>query len=68
MNIIRALLYCLTAWFVDRYVTTTTPPAVLCDGGEGKAEDEATQLERWAERNYLDKWINEIEKGLRKDE
>jgi hypothetical protein len=64
MNLLRALLYCLTAWFVDRYVTTTSPPAVLCDGGE--AQDEATQLERWAERIYLDKWINEIEKGLQK--
>jgi hypothetical protein len=66
MNIIRALLYCLTAWVVDRYVTTTSPPAVLCDGGEAQTEDEATQLERWAERIYLDKWINEIERKILK--
>jgi hypothetical protein len=64
VNIIRAL-YCLTAWVVDRYVTTTSPPAVLCDGGE-QAEDEATQLERWAERIYLDKWINDVERKILK--
>jgi thioredoxin reductase len=67
VNLLRALLYCLTAWIVDRYVTTTSPPAVLCDGGE-QAEDEATQLERWADRIYIENWINGIEKGLRKDE
>jgi hypothetical protein len=64
MNIIRALLYCLTAWVVDRCVTTTSPPAVLCAGGE--AEDEATQLERWADRIYLDKWINDVERKILK--
>jgi hypothetical protein len=64
VNIIRAL-YCLTAWVVDRYVTTTSPPAALCDGGE-QAEDEATQLERWAERIYLDKWINDVERKILK--
>jgi thioredoxin reductase len=65
MNLLRALLYCLTAWVVDRYAATTSPPAVLCEGGE-QAEDEATQLERWAEKVYLEAWINDVERKILK--